>query len=737
MQRSVPLENLRNLGIMAHIDAGKTTTTERILYYTAITNKMGQVDEGTATMDWMAQERERGITITSAATTCSWRNHRINIIDTPGHVDFTVEVERSLRVLDGAIAIFDAVAGVQPQTETVWRQADRYRVPRVAFVNKMDRIGADFDRCIRSMRSRLTADPAPIQFPLGKEDSFLGVIDFIEERALVWKAETLGAEFEVIPLAQLFDKTFLAQRPEIAAALKASEISEEFVHEHREKAVTYIAEHDDKLLEKYVHHEPISVEELRAGLRRATVALKIVPVLCGAAFKNKGIQPLLDAVVDYLPSPLDVPPMEGTTFDGEQSLTRLPSDDEPFAGLAFKIATDPYVGQLTYFRVYSGVLRSGSYVFNATKQTRERIGRLVRMHANKREDIESVYAGDIAAVVGLKSVTTGDTLCDEDHPIILESMEFPTPVISVAIEPKTKADQDKLSEALHKLQQEDPTFKVHTDADTGQTLISGMGELHLEIITDRMLREFNVGANVGRPQVAYRETIRQAAEAEGRYIRQTGGRGQYGHVRLVLAPFDPHHPGEEIEKKLEKHKARWHKELNLVFLDEIVGGVIPRNFIPAVEDGVLEAMDSGVLAGYSIVNVLARLVDGSYHEVDSSEIAFKIAASMAFKEAAQHAHPVLLEPMMALEVVLPEEYMGDVIADISARRGHILGMEHVAGSQVIRATVPLAEMFGYATDLRSRTQGRGTFTLHFKEYAQVPGEVAEELIARATGRLVK
>jgi len=737
MERAVPLDKLRNIGIMAHIDAGKTTTTERILYYTGITYKLGEVDEGTATMDWMEQERERGITITSAATTCSWRDHRINIIDTPGHVDFTVEVERSLRVLDGAIAIFDAVAGVQPQTETVWRQADRYHVPRIAFVNKMDRTGADFDRSIRSMRSRLTADPAPIQFPLGKEDSFVGVIDFIEERALVWKDESLGAEYEVIPLQQLFDAAFLKIRPAIAAAVKAAGLTEEFLHEHREKVVAYIAEHDEGLLEKFVHHEPISPDELRAGLRRATTALKLVPVLCGAAFRNKGIQPLLDAVVDFLPSPLDVPPVEGTAPDGEQPIVRTASDEEPFAALAFKIMTDPYVGQLTYFRVYSGVLESSSYVFNPTKQSRERIGRLLRMHANKREEIERVFAGDIAAAVGLKSVTTGDTLCEEDHPVILEAMEFPTPVIAVAIEPKTKADQDKLSEALQKLQQEDPTFKVHVDPDTGQTLINGMGELHLEIITDRMLREFNVKANVGRPQVAYRETIRVSAEAEGRYIRQTGGRGQYGHVRLVLAPFDPHHPGEDIQKKLEKNKARQHKELNLVFMDEIVGGVIPRNFIPAVEDGIVEAMEGGILAGYEMVNVLVRLVDGSYHEVDSSEIAFKIASSMAFKDAAQRAQPVLLEPMMALEVVLPEEYMGDVISDISARRGQLSGMEHVAGSQVIRATVPLAQMFGYATDLRSRTQGRGTFTLHFKEYAQVPGEIAEDIIARATGKLVK
>jgi len=741
MPRAIPLDNLHNLGIMAHIDAGKTTTTERILYYTGITYKLGEVDDGTAIMDWMEQERERGITITSAATTCYWTRlgtkHRINIIDTPGHVDFTVEVERSLRVLDGAVAIFDAVAGVQPQTETVWRQADRYHVPRIAFVNKMDRVGADFDHCIRSMRNRLTADPAPVQFPLGKEDTFIGVIDFIEDRALIWKDETLGAEYEAFPVGQLFDAKFQAQRPAVRAALKAGGITPEFVHEHRDKALAYIAEHDEKLFEKYSHGEPMGPEELRAGLRRATTALKLVPVLCGASFKNKGVQPLLDAIVDYLPSPLDVPPMQGALPDSEELVERKPADDEPFCALAFKITTDPYVGQLTYFRVYSGSLEAGSYVYNATKDKRERVSRLLRMHANQREEIDAVYAGDIAAAVGWKTVTTGDSLCDEDHPVILESMDFPVPVISVAIEPKTKADQEKLAGAMQKLQQEDPTFRVHTDPDTGQTLISGMGELHLEIITDRMLREFSVGANVGRPQVAYRETIRRRAEAEGRYIRQTGGRGQYGHVNLVVEPFDPHHPSEEIHKLLEKNKAKLHKENNLVFVDEIVGGVIPRNFIPAVEDGVFEAMEGGILAGYELVNAVVRLVDGSYHEVDSSEMAFKIAGSMAFKEAAGRAQPVLLEPLMALEVVVPEEYMGDVIGDISGRRGHVEGLERVAGSQVVRARVPLATMFGYATDLRSRTQGRATFTLHFKEYAQVPGEIAEEVIARATGRLVK
>ncbi len=741
MTRAVPLEKLRNLGIMAHIDAGKTTTTERILYYTGMTYKIGEVDEGTATMDWMEQERERGITITAAATTTYWtrlgEKHRINIIDTPGHVDFTVEVERSLRVLDGAVAIFDAVAGVQPQTETVWRQADRYRVPRIAFVNKMDRVGADFDHCIRSMRKRLSTDPAPVQFPLGKEDSFIGIIDFIENNALIWNDESLGATYETFPVDKIFDPAFQKERPAVAAAVKAGGLTPEFVHEHRDKAIAYIAEHDEALLDKYSHSEPITAEELRAGLRRATIALKLVPVLCGSSFKNKGVQPLLDAIVDYLPSPLDIPPVEGLIPGTEELVERRPEAKEPFCALAFKIMTDPFIGQLTYMRVYSGWLKAGSYVFNATKDRKERVARLVRMHADQREEVPETYAGDIVAVVGLKSVTTGDTLCDEKHPILLEAMTFPAPVISVAIEPKTKADQEKLGEAMQKLQQEDPTFRVHTDPDTGQTLISGMGELHLEILTDRMLREFGVGANVGRPQVAYRETIRRPAEAEGKYIRQTGGRGQYGHVVLTVEPFNPHHPGEEITKLIDKKKARQHKENNLVFVDEIVGGVIPKNFISAVEDGVFEAMEGGVLAGYEVVNVIVRLTDGSTHEVDSSEMAFKIAGSMAFKDAAHRAQPVLLEPLMALEVVVPEEYMGDVIGDISARRGHVAGMERIAGTQVIKGTVPLATMFGYATDLRSRTQGRGTFTLHFKDYAEVPREVAEDVVARATGKLVK
>ncbi|MGH9787574.1 MAG: elongation factor G, partial [Candidatus Acidiferrales bacterium] len=660
-----------------------------------------------ATMDWMEQERERGITITAAATTTFWtrlgEKHRINIIDTPGHVDFTVEVERSLRVLDGAVAIFDAVAGVQPQTETVWRQADRYRVPRIAFVNKMDRVGADFDHCIRSMRSRLSTDPAPVQFPLGKEDSFIGIIDFIENTALVWNDESLGAKYETFPVDQIFDPAFQKERPAVAAAVKAGGLTPEFVHEHRDKAIAYIAEHDEALLDKYSHSEPISAEELRGGLRRATIALKLVPVLCGSSFKNKGVQPLLDAIVDYLPSPLDIPPVEGVVPGTEELVARRPEDKEPFCALAFKIMTDPFIGQLTYMRVYSGWLKAGSYIYNATKDRKERVARLVRMHADKREEVPETYAGDIVAVVGLKSVTTGDTLCEEKRAVILEAMEFPTPVISVAIEPKTKADQEKLGESLQKLQQEDPTFRVHTDPDTGQTLISGMGELHLEILTDRMLREFGVGANVGRPQVAYRETIRRPAEAEGKYIRQTGGRGQYGHVVLSVEPFNPHHPAEDIQKLIDKKRARLHKENNLVFVDEIVGGVIPKGFISAVEDGVFEAMEGGVLAGYEMVNIIVRLTDGSYHEVDSSEMAFKIAGSIGFKDAAHRAQPVLLEPMMALEVVVPEEYMGDVIGDISARRGHVAGMERIAGTQVIKATVPLATMFGYATDLRSRT----------------------------------
>src|SRR5271167_564059 len=719
MARLVQLDQTRNIGIMAHIDAGKTTSTERILFYTGVTYKIGEVHDGTTVMDWMEQERERGITITSAATTASWvrfdKKYRINIIDTPGHVDFTVEVERSLRVLDGAVAIFDAVAGVQPQSETVWRQADKYRVPRIAFINKMDRIGADFDHSVRSMRQRLSAHPVPLQYPIGREDNFIGVIDFIEERAIIWKDETLGAEYEVLPLEKLWDAKFLESRPEIGIAVKASALTPEFYKEHRDKVVEYVAEHDDAILTKYLAEHKLEPAELRASIRRSTIALKLVPVLAGSAFKNKGVQPLLDAVVDYLPAPSDLPPIEGLTTDGSDPVLRRASDDQPFAALAFKIMTDPYVGHLTYIRVYSGVLKTGQSVYNSSKKTRERMGRLLRMHANKREEIESIEAGDIAACVGLKNVTTGDTLCDEDKPILLESIDFPAPVISVAIEPKTKADQEKMGAALGKLAQEDPTFRVHTDEDTGQTLISGMGELHLEIIVDRMMREFSVQANVGRPQVAYRETITKVAEAEGKYIKQTGGRGQYGHVRLTVHPMpnaaheDMHDMStdelDELAKSIAGKGGKWRfdKEHRLLFIDKTIGGSIPREFIAPIENGVREAMETGVLAGYEMVDMAAMVIDGSYHEVDSSEMAFKIAGSMAFKEA--------------------------------CRRAAVQGTENRLGSHVIRAEVPLAEMFGYATDLRSRTQGRGSFSLHFSHYAQAPNAVSEEVIAKATGKV--
>jgi elongation factor G len=753
MARQVPIDLTRNIGIMAHIDAGKTTSTERILFYTGVTYKIGEVHDGTTVMDWMEQERERGITITSAATTASWtrfdKKYRINIIDTPGHVDFTVEVERSLRVLDGAVAIFDAVAGVQPQSETVWRQADKYRVPRIAFINKMDRIGADFDHSIRSMRQRLSAHPVPLQFPIGKEDNFIGVIDFIEERAIIWKDETLGAEFEILPLEKLWDAAYVKSRPELETAVKASALTPEFYKEHREKVVEYIAEHDDAILTKYLAEHKLEPEELRASIRRSTIALKLVPVLAGSAFKNKGIQPLLDAVVDFLPAPSDLPPVEGLTTDGSEPVLRRASDDQPFAALAFKIMTDPYVGHLTYIRVYSGVLKTGQSVYNSSRKTRERMGRLLRMHANKREEIESIEAGDIAACVGLKNVTTGDTLCDEDKPILLESIDFPAPVISVAIEPKTKADQEKMGNALAKLGQEDPTFRVHTDNDTGQTLISGMGELHLEIIVDRMMREFNVQANVGRPQVAYRETITKVAGGEGKYIRQTGGRGQYGHAKLSVHPLpnsnheDMHEMSTDEIDALSKSVAgkggKWHfdKEHRLLFIDKVIGGSIPREFIPPIEDGVREAMETGVLAGYEMVDCAVVLEDGSYHDVDSSEMAFKIAGSMAFKDACKKAHPKLLEPIMRVEVVVPEDYMGPVIADLNSRRGQMQGREARGGTEIINVQVPLAEMFGYATEIRSRTQGRGSFTMHFSHYEQAPSSVSEEVIARATGRTVK
>jgi elongation factor G len=715
MPRQVPLEKTRNIGIMAHIDAGKTTATERILYYTGITHKLGEVHEGTAVMDWMEQEQERGITITSAATTCFWNDIRINIIDTPGHVDFTAEVERSLRVLDGAIAILGAVEGVEPQTEAVWRQADKYRVPRIVFVNKMDRVGADFEACVEQIRSKLHATPVAIQIPLGAEDQFQGSIDLIRQKAIVYKDETLGADYE-------------------PAAIPAAYA--EKVKRFRDQMIETLGEVDDHILEKYVHGEPVTAEEIDAALRRGTVSMKIVPVLCGAAFKNKGVQPLLDAVVSYLPSPVDIPPAEGQTVDGEKLLTRGPDDNAPFSALIFKIMTDPYVGQLAFLRVYSGSLKVGETAFNSRKDRRERISRLLKMHANKREEITEVYAGDIAAAVGLKTVSTGDTICTEDDPIVFEAMDFPAPVISVAIEPKTKADQEKMGFALSKLTQEDPTFKVHTDPDTGQTLISGMGELHLEILVDRMMREFNVGANVGRPQVAYRETINAAAEAEGKYIRQTGGRGQYGHVQLRVEPLP--HPDLAVIGEITKKKStnKFDPELNLLFVDQVVGGSIPREYIPAVYGGIREAMESGVLAGYEMTGVRVELIEGSYHEVDSSEMAFKIAGSLGFKDATRHAKPILLEPVMKVEVVVPEEYMGDVLGDLSSRRGRIEGMEKRASTQIIKSTVPLAEMFGYATDLRSRTQGRASYTMHFLRYEPAPAAIAEDVIARVQGRAV-
>ncbi|MGB8492780.1 MAG: elongation factor G [Candidatus Acidiferrum sp.] len=749
MTRLFKLEDTRNIGIMAHIDAGKTTSTERILYYTGVTYKIGSVDEGTATMDWMEQERERGITITSAATTASWdrfdKKYRVNIIDTPGHVDFTVEVERSLRVLDGAVAIFDSVAGVQPQSETVWRQADKYRVPRLAFVNKMDKMGADFDHAIRTMRMRLGAHPVPLQFPLGREDNFIGCINFLEENVIVWLEETLGAKFEIFPVSKLWDPAFVASRPDVAAALKGSAIDKKFYDDHRAKVVEYIAEHDDEVLDKYLTEGNLSVEEMRRSIRKSTLAMKVVPVLAGSAFKNKGIQPLLDAIVDYLPSPLDVPPLEGINPDNDETVLRRASDDAPFSALAFKIMSDPFVGHVTYIRVYSGVLNAGSYVFNSSKGTRERIGRLLQMHANKREEIEAVHAGDICACVGLKSVTTGDTLCDENKPVILEAMDFPAPVISVAVEPKTKADQDKMGQALARLAQEDPTFRVHTDVDSGQTIISGMGELHLEIIVDRMKREFGVDANVGRPQVAYRETIRRTAQADGKYIKQTGGKGQYGHCKLEVHPLpsadheNMHEMStdelDELSKSIAGSGGKWRfdKEHRFLFIDKIFGGSIPKEFIPPIEAGIREAMDNGGLAGFMMVDVAVVLIDGSYHDVDSSEMAFKIAGSIGFKEACTKARPVLLEPIMRVEVTTPEEYMAAVFGDLNARRSQIQGSETRAGSHVIRVQVPLSEMFGYATDLRSRSQGRANFTMHFSHYAELPAAIAEEVIKKTRG----
>jgi elongation factor G len=753
MPRAFKLEDTRNIGIMAHIDAGKTTSTERILFYTGVTYKIGSVDEGTATMDWMEQERERGITITSAATTAAWtrfgKKYRVNIIDTPGHVDFTVEVERSLRVLDGAVCVFDSVAGVQPQSETVWRQADKYRVPRICFVNKMDRMGADFDHVIRTIRQRLGAHPVPLQFPLGREDNYIGIINFLEEKVVVWLEETLGAKFEEFPVSQLWDKAFVDSRPDVAAALKGSAIDKAFYDEHRAKMVDYIAEHDDELIEKYLSGVPLTVDEMRASIRKSTLALKIVPVLAGSAFKNKGIQPLLDAVIDYLPAPTDVPPLEGVNPDTDEVELRRASDDAPFSALAFKIMTDPFVGHVTYIRVYSGVLKAGSYVYNSGKRTRERISRMLQMHANKREEIEDIYAGDICAVVGLKSVNTGDTLCDENKQVVLESIDFPAPVISVAIEPKTKADQDKLGVAMQRLAQEDPTFRVSTEPDTGQTLISGMGELHLEILVDRMKREYGVEANVGKPQVAYRETVRKNATAEGKYIKQTGGKGQYGHCKIELHPL-PNSAGAEAGKELSTDdldalakevvgsgsasKWKFDKEHRFLFIDKIQGGAIPREFIAPVEAGIREALDNGVLAGFPTVDIAAVLIDGSYHDVDSNEMAFKIAGSMAYKEACARAKPVLLEPIMKVEVTVPEESMAAVYGDLNGRRSAIQGSENRSGVNVIRAEVPLSQMFGYATDLRSRTQGRANFTMHFSHYAEMPNALAQEVIEKNKGR---
>jgi elongation factor G len=677
---------------MAHIDAGKTTTTERILFYTGVSHKLGEVHDGAATMDWMAQEQERGITITSAATTCFWKDHRVNIIDTPGHVDFTIEVERSLRVLDGAVAVFCSVGGVEPQSETVWRQADKYRVPRMAFVNKMDRVGADFRRGLQMMIDRLGANPLPLQLPVGKEDDFRGLVDLVEMRAIVWDDESMGAKFEVI---------------DIPADM------EDEVQEAREKLLEEISSHDEELMEKYLGGEELSVDEIKRGIRKGTLDLAFVPVLCGSAFKNKGVQTLLDAVVDYMPSPVDVPPIKGIDPDSGEEITRPADDSGPFAALAFKIMTDPFVGQLTFFRVYSGVAESGASVMNTTKLKKERFGRLLKMHANKREEIKEVYSGDIAAAVGLKFTSTGDTLCDDKSPCLLEAMEFPEPVISIAVEPKTKSDQEKMSVALGKLTQEDPSLRVHTDEETGQTIISGMGELHLDIVIDRMLREFKVAANVGAPQVAYRETITKPVEVEGKFVRQSGGRGQYGHCWLKIEPLEA---GSGFE-----------------FVDQIKGGVIPREYIPAVGKGAEEAAQNGVIAGFPMVDVKVTVFDGSYHDVDSSEMAFKIAGSMGFKNGVSKASPVLLEPVMAVEVVVPEEYMGDVMGDLNSRRGRVMGMDTRGGAQVISAQVPLANMFGYATDLRSATQGRATYTMVFDHYEQVPKAIADEVIAKTKG----
>jgi elongation factor G len=688
---------MRNIGIAAHIDAGKTTTTERILYYTGKSHKLGEVHEGTAIMDWMEQEQERGITITSAATTCEWRDIQINIIDTPGHVDFTAEVERSLRVLDGAVAVFDAVAGVQPQSETVWRQADKYSVPRICFINKMDRVGADFYHSVQTIIDRLKCRPVAIQIPIGAEEKFLGVVDLVAMRGVIWHDETLGSQYDVV---------------DIPEDLK------EKAKEYRALMIEAISEHDEALMHKFIEGEAVTEDEIRAGIRKATIAMHIFPVICGTAFKNKGVQTMLDAVVDYLPSPLDVPPIEGHDIDDpEKILVRHASDSEPFAALVFKIMTDPYVGQLAFFRVYSGTLKSGEFVFNVAKSRKERVGRLLRMHANKREEIQEIVAGDICAAVGLKTVSTGDTICDDEHPIVLESIDFPMPVIQLAVEPKTKADQEKMGLAIQKLAQEDPTFRVNTDPETGQTILSGMGELHLEIIVDRMMREFGVGANVGKPQVAYRETIRKKAEAEGRHIKQTGGHGQYGHVKIRVEPLAA--------------------GSGFVFENEVTGGRVPKEYINPTEVGIKEALEGGILAGYPMSDIKVTLYDGSYHDVDSSEMAFKIAGSMAIKEAAKRAKPVLLEPIMAVEVVVPEDYMGDVIGDLYSRRGRIEATELRGTTRIIKSMVPLSAMFGYATELRSRTQGRGSFTMHFGKYEEVPAAQSEEIVSKVQGKTTR
>jgi len=694
MPRQYPLEKIRNIGIMAHIDAGKTTTTERILFYTGRVHRIGEVDDGAATMDWMAQEQERGITITSAATSCRWQDHLINIIDTPGHVDFTVEVERSLRVLDGAIAIFCSVGGVEPQSETVWRQADKYHVPRIAYINKMDRMGADFFRVRDMIQERLQANPLVLQLPIGAEENFQGIIDLIENKAVIY-LDDLGTTSERVDIPV----EYLEQ-----------------VSHYREKLLEAVADFDEELMLKYLEGEEITPFEIKKAVRKATLGLKTVPVLCGSSFKNKGVQLLLDAVVDYLPSPLDIPPIKGINPTTNEEEVRLASDEEPFSALAFKIMSDPYVGKLSFLRIYSGVLKSGTYVYNSTKNKRERIGRILRMHANHREDIPDAYAGSIVGVVGLKDTTTGDTLCDEAHSIVLESIKFPEPVISVAIEPKTKADQEKISASLLKLAEEDPTFRVRTDEETGQTIISGMGELHLDIIIDRLFREFKVAANIGKPQVAYKETITKAAKAEGKFIRQSGGRGQYGHVWLQLEPLE--------------------RGSGLIFENKIVGGTIPKEYIPAIETGVREAAQSGVVAGYPLIDLKVTVFDGSYHEVDSSEMAFKIAASMALKDGVKKAAPIVLEPIMQVEVVIPEDYLGDILGDLNSRRGHILSMEQRNGTQIVRAYVPLASMFGYATDLRSLTQGRGTYTMQFSHYEELPQGIMEQNLKKTSGGMI-